>query len=346
MPNRAIWLGEDEQVSIRDIEDSYTPLESEVLVEVLYSGINPADIKHGGLGFNNCVAGYDFAGKVIRAGRKRTDHFSPGDLVLGFSAPALNKPQQYGVHQKYHCAQHFIYHVPPTMPLPAASCLPVVTHTAADALFNQLALRFRENSCPVLIWGASSAVGTAAVQFAKMAGCYPILATASEKNHQALRELGATECFDYRDPNIVDNIKEALKRHSNKPLQHVLDAVVSHSQPSSTELCEAIADPGARFTSPMPVADQATKEWRPAFACRNVDVTLSLPGGVDLTYRAAPEWQANIDHATKWAIDHYDRGYVMPHVQVVKGGEKGIEAMINVAAGRASMEKFVIEHPI
>ena len=346
MANRAIWAGKDNNISLVEIQENYEPLEDEVLVEVHYSGINPADVSHGRVGFNNCVTGYDFAGTVIKAGLKRMDKFSPGDKVLGFAAPLLQKPKQYGVHQKYHCARHFIYHVPPSMPMPDASCLMVVTHTAADALFNQLAIPFSKSGLPILIWGASAAVGTAAVQFAKTAGCYPILITASTKNHESLQSLGATECFDYRDPDIVQNVKAALKRYTEKPLLHVLDSVVSRGSPSSTELCEAIADPGARFTSPIPATQAAKQEWMRTFACRNVDVNFSLPDGRVLKHDAMPTWQANIDRATKWAIDNYGNGYCMPRVKVVQGGEEGIKAMMHVVDGKASMEKYVIQHPI
>ncbi|PYH94379.1 hypothetical protein BO71DRAFT_398954 [Aspergillus ellipticus CBS 707.79] len=346
MANRSIWLGEDKQLSIRKIEDSYEPLAHEVLVEVSYSGINPADVSHGRVGFNNCVAGYDFAGTVIKAGSARQDTCSPGEKVLGFAAPLLQKPKQYGAHQKYHCARHFIYHVPPSMPMPEAACLMVVTHTAADALFNQLALPFGDSQLPILIWGASAAVGTAAVQFAKMAGCFPILATASSKNHEALYALGATECFDYRDPDVVEKVKMSVQRHTENPLQRVLDCVVSRGKPSSTELCEAIADIGARFTSPVTASYAAKQQWRRTFACRNVDVDFPLPDGTLLKHEAMPDWQANIDRATKWAIEHYGQGYCMPRVNVVHGGEEGMKAMLHVVGGGASMEKYVIQHPI
>lgn len=345
MVNRAIWIGEDGRPSIRNVDEEYEPLDTEVLVEVLYSGINPADILHGLLGFKNCVAGYDFAGTVLKCGPARKD-LSPGDQVLGFADPLLNKPNQYGVHKRYHCARHFVYPVPPSMPMTDASCLMVVTHTAADALFNQLQVPFEQSGIPILIWGAASAVGSAAVQFAKMAGCYPILATASAKNHAALSALGATECFDYHDSEIVKKIQASLKQHTSKPLLHVLDAVVSRGQPSSTALCEEIADEGSRFTSSIPVAEGTAQKWEMAFACRNVDVDLTLPNGLVRKNPAVPEWQANIDKATKWAIDNYGSGYCMPNVVVVSGGEEGMEAMILVEQGRASMQKYVIEHPI
>lgn len=49
----------------------------------------------------------------------------------------------------------------------------------------------------------SDSGGTAAVQLARKAGCFPILVSASAKNHEALKDIVATECFDYRDPDVV-----------------------------------------------------------------------------------------------------------------------------------------------
>lgn len=357
MANRAIWIGKDHQLSLREINEVYEPLTDEVLVEVEYSGINPADIVHSPFGFNDYPAGYDFAGRVVKSGANRREVFKPGDRVLGFGAPEQNKAPQYGVHQRFHCARHFIHHVPSSMPMADAACLMVVTHTASDALFNQLEVPLprddqgicsgsEENRFPILIWGGASAVGSAAVQLAKMAGCYPILTTASKKNHDALRALGATECFDYRDKDIVDQIQRALQRHNAKPLNHVLDAVVSHKKPSSTSICEQLAGQGARLTAPVPVAGDAARTWKQTFACRNVVVTFELPSGEIIRKEPVPEWQLNIDWATRWAIEHYGSGYRMSNVTVVKGGHEGMKAMMVSADGGASMQKFVIQHPI
>ncbi|KAJ5761287.1 hypothetical protein N7520_008443 [Penicillium odoratum] len=345
---RAIFTDHNGEPYIGTVDESYEPLPTEVLVKVEFSGINPADLGHARVGFNNTVAGYDFSGIVIKAGTAKEGQFQPGDRVLGFAAPALDKPNQYGVHQELHCARHFVYHVPPSMPMEDAACLMVVTHTAADALFNQLQLSFEDESQPLLVWGGSSAVGSAIIQLAKKAGCYPILTTASPKNHAKLLEIGATECFDYNDPKVVQKILSALTRYTTKPLKRVVDSVVSRGQPSSTSLCEACVNDStdALFTSPIPAASDAKNHWSRTFACRNVDVDFKLPNGIVLKHTPNQPMQDKIDQATSWAISNYGQGYRMPNVVVVKGGEEGIRAMLDVSAGKVSMQKFVIEHPI
>lgn len=183
---------------------------------------------------------------------------------------------------------------------------------------------------------------------AKKAGCFPILTTASPKNHAKLMEIGATECFDYNDKDVVQKIRSAFSKYANKPLKRVLDSVVSCGEPSSTLLCEACVDDSsdALFTSPIPATSDAKNHWSGTFACRNVDVDLKIPNGPVLKFPGDKGMQDKIDEATSWAISNYGNGYCMPKVVVVKGGEEGIRAMVDSVSGKASMQKFVVEHPI
>jgi NADPH:quinone reductase-like Zn-dependent oxidoreductase len=50
----------------------------------------------------------------------------------------------------------------------------------------------------LLIWGASSSVGTSALRLARNIG-FKVFATASPTHHQTLKFLGAFEVFDYHD---------------------------------------------------------------------------------------------------------------------------------------------------
>lgn len=126
----------------------------------------------------------------------------------------------------------------------------------------------------------------------------------------------------------------------------MLDSVVSRGELSSTKLYKAIADTGACFTSPIPATQAANQEQMRIFTYRNVDVNFSLPDGRVLEYKAMPAQQENIDYATKQAIDNYGKGYYIPRVKVFEGREEGIKAMIHVMDSKASMEKYVIQHPI
>lgn len=354
--NRAIWLDKDCNIELREIHETYKPGKGEVLVEVNYSGINPADIAHGTLGFKDYPAGYDFAGTVIEAGEGMNSKYNVGDKIIGLGAPELHKPIQYGTHQKYHVARHAILHVPENVSMAEAACMPVICFTAADGLFSQLKIPFEPSAepkadpIPLLIWGGAGAVGSSAIQMAKAVGCYPILTTASPKHHEQLLSLGATECFDYRDDKVVEQIQVAVKSYGKKPLEHVFDCVGAKSTPSSATLCEsccANGGKGVKFTCVVPPTDgKDHQDWMRTFAVRNADVDFILPNGIKLIHKAHPEWQAINTKAVQWCLDNYGKGFYIPNVKVVKGGEAGIEKMRLVREGKASMEKFVIEHPL
>jgi len=60
----------------------------------------------------------------------------------------------------------------------------------------------------VLIHGAAGGVGNFAVQFAKMKGAR-VIGTASKKNHEFLRSLGADETIDYNTTKFEDVVHDA-----------------------------------------------------------------------------------------------------------------------------------------
>ena len=57
------------------------------------------------------------------------------------------------------------------------------------------------------MWAGSTSVGQYAVQYGKLSG-YTVIATASPKNNDLIKSLGADFVFDYRDPDVVQKIKE------------------------------------------------------------------------------------------------------------------------------------------
>ncbi|KAH7180099.1 uncharacterized protein B0J16DRAFT_348163 [Fusarium flagelliforme] len=100
-----------------------------------------------------------------------------------------------------------------------ASVLPLTSVTAACALFqkDQLAFQLPQTKArtsptdqTVLIWGASTGVGKNAVQLAVAAG-YDVIATASPKNWEKVRGLGACAVFDYRSPSATTDIVSAFQ---------------------------------------------------------------------------------------------------------------------------------------
>jgi len=110
--------------------------------------------------------------------------------------------------------------IPHSMSYETACVMPLALSTAACALFQKeyLALPFPTTSPTpsgktLLVWGGSTSVGCNAIQLAIAAG-YEVITTASPKNHNYLKKLGAAEVFDYRSTTVVTDIISAFKYRS------------------------------------------------------------------------------------------------------------------------------------
>ena len=81
-----------------------------------------------------------------------------------------------------------VHAAPPHLDDPAAAALMLTFSTSWRMLFSRARVRAHER---VLVWGAASGVGTAALQLCSAAGIETIATTRSEDKVAALRELGA-----------------------------------------------------------------------------------------------------------------------------------------------------------
>lgn len=63
----------------------------------------------------------------------------------------------------------------------------------------------------LLVWGGSSSVGTAAVQLGVAAG-FDVVATASPRNFDLVKGLGARAVLDYSDAGVVAALVDELKK--------------------------------------------------------------------------------------------------------------------------------------
>ena len=355
-PREVIYLSTEGPV-VRKIIDKYQVQDSQFLIKVEYSGINPADVKHLALGLHSSVAGYDLSGEVISAGPN--SKFRVGDKVFGASPAGPNRPMSRGAHQDFVIADGpDFYEVPlQRLSMAEAATMTAVIQTAADGLFNVLDLAFPSagfegtEKQSLLIWGAGGAVGVSAVQLAKAAGHGPIFVTASAKHHPTLRALGADFCFDYHDEDVVDQVRDAIKK-SGKRLGHAFDTVgagvfgqdeaLDQSSPALIARCAqgSVNEEGlgAKFVCVLPV--RGNKAWKMCAATRSKDFTMFGPMESD-------QWPVRVKQAMKWVTDNYGDGkFRVPNVRIVEGILAGIEAMKWSAEGRSSLEKIAIKHPI
>lgn len=128
--------------------------------------------------------------------------------------------------------------LPDSVPLTHGVVLPLALNTAIVGMFEMMRLRLpglesKASSETILLWGASSSVGSVAIQLAVAAG-YDVITTASQRNHQYAKELGATEMYDYTRPHVVEMIKQSLQG------KKFLDAFDWIGEESGTRACAEI----------------------------------------------------------------------------------------------------------
>jgi NADPH:quinone reductase-like Zn-dependent oxidoreductase len=164
------------------------------------------------------ILGSDLAGEVVAVGPGVTE-VKVGDRVLAMAAGACKQRNRAaeGAFQNYTIVlPRLTTIIPDDVPYSDAAVVPLGITTAACGLFQSdlLALELPSASSKprdqwVIIWGGSTSVGSNAIQLAVAAG-YGVVTTASPKNFEYVRSLGAAYAFDYRSKDVVRDIAAAL----------------------------------------------------------------------------------------------------------------------------------------
>ncbi|KAL0933767.1 alcohol dehydrogenase [Colletotrichum truncatum] len=326
------------------------PEESELVIKVCFSGVNPGDVMHAPrMGVRSVVIGYDFSGHVVQA--NPNSGFKVGDAVAGHTPTGMGKPLKYGAHQEYlACPEELVFRVPDNLPLEHAACLATVVTTAADGLYNifgyplpgeEVIEEFKPG--PLLIWGASTSVGFCMVQLARASGAFPIFVTASPKRHELLQKMGATRCFDYASPNIVSQVQAAVAETKAEQIAYAADCAGTRGEASSagqmfkcvgedTELLSVIGGPDERWKMPLAVA--------------NASVKFAFMGGPPVEFPARREDFGRMWKALTWAVENYRVDFSLPVVDVFSGeAEKALEEVKKVGE-LGKFGKLVLKQPL
>jgi NADPH:quinone reductase-like Zn-dependent oxidoreductase len=169
--------------------------DSEVLIRVHAAGVNPLDCKVRAGELKQVIQhklplipGWDVSGVVEEVGRAVLQ-FERGDEVFAMADPTRN-----GGYADYIAVREATVAMKPqSLHHVRAAATPVSALTAWRSLFD---LGHLQSGQRILIHGGSGGVGHFVVQLAKWKGAY-VLATASTKNQELLRKLGADETIDY-----------------------------------------------------------------------------------------------------------------------------------------------------
>jgi NADPH:quinone reductase-like Zn-dependent oxidoreductase len=175
-----------------------------VLIKVHAASVNPVDWKLR-RGLLNAVMpvvfpviwGCDFSGVVTEVGASVT-LFKPGDEVYGMKDGYVAKTYR-GTYAEYVVVpEKSLASRPKSLSHEEAAAVPLAALTAWQAMVNQGRLKPGQR---VLIHAGAGGVGVMAIQIAKAFGAY-VTATASERNQDLLRELGADLAIDYTRERI------------------------------------------------------------------------------------------------------------------------------------------------
>jgi NADPH:quinone reductase-like Zn-dependent oxidoreductase len=164
------------------------------------------------------VLGSDVAGEVVEVGPAVT-RFQVGDRVLGHAVGSdkdTNSAAEGAFQQYTVVLERMASPIPDAMSFEEASVLPLAVSTASSGLFQTTHLGLRHpaaNARPtgetVLVWGGSSSAGSNAIQLAVAAG-YEVITTASPRNFDFVKSLGASQVFDYNSPTVIPDIIAAF----------------------------------------------------------------------------------------------------------------------------------------
>ncbi|KAI0783888.1 GroES-like protein [Irpex lacteus] len=226
---------------VGDVE-TYKPGPGELLVEIKATGLNPLDWKIQQVGIfvseYPAILGTDAAGVVKEVG-EGVEGFTVGDRIL-WEGHFINPNatfQQYGIVPADIAAK-----LPQNLAFEEGSTLPNAFITAAFGMYSgqvnsgglrgaglrgaQLTPFWEEggrgkySGHPILVIGGASAVGQSIIQVAKISGFRPIITTASLRNADFLKSLGATHVIDRNLP-----LGDAVKSITTEPIKYVYDAI-------------------------------------------------------------------------------------------------------------------------
>ncbi|KAK6199176.1 zinc-binding oxidoreductase alcohol dehydrogenase [Scheffersomyces amazonensis] len=203
--------------------------DDQILIKGIAYAANPTDWKHiaNKWGAPGSIAGSDASGIVYEVG-KDVKGFEVGDFVSttlhgnyrkdrgGFAEYVIADPATTVKYDK----SKFL-----TEPLPVGKTPSSLINTFEGAAAITLSLAtvglsyshslkitpdLKGNSEKyILIWGGATATAILGIQVAKLIYGLKVITTASKKHHEFLKSLGADITLDYRDSDVLEQIKKA-----------------------------------------------------------------------------------------------------------------------------------------
>ena len=208
---------------------------------------------------------------------------------------------------------------------------------------------------PLIIYGASGALGTFAIKLARVSNIHPIIAIAGGSSSHLIPLLDESKgdaLVDYRVG--IEEMKKTVKEKLNGlPCHHVLDAISSGSQKTWIPISQMLSRSSSTETSYLSVVSGANK-YDDADIQEGVKIVYTyvgtahdgaykpgMPKQDDAEYVASdPEWvYVFFRYVGRMLADGRLRGHPF---EVVEGGLDGVEkGLWMLKEGKAKGVKFV-----
>ncbi|MEV7995870.1 NAD(P)H-quinone oxidoreductase [Streptomyces sp. NPDC086077] len=177
--------------------------EGEVLVEVVASAVNRADVLQRQGHYNppagaSPYPGLECSGRIAALGAG-VSGWAVGDEVCALLSGG-------GYAEKVAVPAGQLLPVPDGLDVGQAAALPEVTCTVWSNVFMVSHLRPGET---LLVHGGSSGIGTMAIQLAKAAGVKVAVTAGTKEKLERCAELGADILINYREQDFVEEIRQA-----------------------------------------------------------------------------------------------------------------------------------------
>jgi len=208
------------------------PAAGEVLVEVHAASVNAADWKMragqygAAVGFPH-VPGRDFSGVVAALGKGASD-FKVGDAVWG----VCEVPREGAYAEKIAIRQEIVARLPAKLTHAQCAAVALAGLTALISIEETLELKKGET---ILVQGGAGGVAGFAIGLARHLGAR-VITTASAKNHDYVKKLGADQVIDYHKQDFTRIVSG-------------IDAVFDTVGGDVTERSFAVLRPGGRLAS-------------------------------------------------------------------------------------------------
>lgn len=336
-----------EEVPTPRLRDEY------ILIKTKAVALNPTDWKHVEGTFGAGRVGCDYAGVVVEVGKGVTKDFKPGDRIAGFCHGSNKSEAEDGAFAEYIVAKGGIQiKIPDGLSDEAASTLGVGVVTCGQGLYQALKLPLPNDEAavkaaagtPILIYGGSTATGILGIQFAKLSG-FKVLTTASPRNFDYLRSLGADEVYDYNSDGWVEDVRKS----TGGKLRYAWDCIALEA---SARGCAAALDTDVaaapKYAALLYLDAAVVKAANPAVDGPEVTLGYTAVGEAFSKWTDVPAKPEDYEHAKMFVTlveGLLAQGKLKPAKTEVDRGGKGLEGVLvglqEHKAGKVSGTKLV-----